>query len=108
VPYEEDVTALKEDIRKAKRQADVVIVSIHWGLRLVPKTICTYQPPIAHAAIDAGADLILGHHAHSIKAGSLQGQGLLLQRGQPDHLITTGAPRNSPSTTHSARSEASA
>ena len=68
VPYEEDVLAMQEDIRKAKQQADVVIMSIHWGLRLVPKTICTYQPTVAHAAIDAGADLILGHHAHSIKA----------------------------------------
>ncbi len=68
VPYEDDMAAMQEDIRKAKGQADVVIVSIHWGLRLVPKTICTYQPPVAHAAIDAGADLILGHHAHSIKA----------------------------------------
>ena len=68
VPHEPDVKALQEDIRKAKRQADAVIMSIHWGLRHVPKTICTYQQPIAHAAIDAGVDLILGHHAHSIKA----------------------------------------
>jgi poly-gamma-glutamate synthesis protein (capsule biosynthesis protein) len=67
-PYAEDVAALQEDIAKAKKRADVVIMSIHWGLRHVPKTICTYQPPVAHAAIDAGCDLILGHHAHSIKA----------------------------------------
>ena len=68
VPNEEDVRALQEDIRKAKQQADVVIMSIHWGLRHIPKTICTFQPPVAHAAIDAGADLIIGHHAHCIKA----------------------------------------
>jgi poly-gamma-glutamate synthesis protein (capsule biosynthesis protein) len=43
-------------------------MSIHWGLRHVPKTLCDYQQPVAHAAIDAGCDLILGHHAHSIKA----------------------------------------
>jgi len=55
VPYEEDVTALKEDIRKAKRQADVVIVSIHWGLRLVPKTISTHVPPSRLAAISGTA-----------------------------------------------------
>jgi len=67
-PFAEDVEALREDIKKAKQQADVVIMSIHWGLRHIPKTICTYQPPVAHAAIDAGCDLILGHHAHSIKA----------------------------------------
>ena len=66
--YPGDVNAMEDDIRRAKQQADVVIVSIHWGLRHVPKTICTYQQPVAHAAIDAGADLILGHHAHSIKA----------------------------------------
>lgn len=68
VPYEEDVKALQDDIRKAKQQADAVILSIHWGLRHVPKTLCMYQQPVAHAAIDAGADLILGHHSHSIKA----------------------------------------
>ncbi|MBI2224073.1 MAG: CapA family protein [Betaproteobacteria bacterium] len=66
--YETDVKAMEDDIRRAKRHADAVIVSMHWGLRHVPKTICTYQQPVAHAAIDAGADLILGHHAHSIKA----------------------------------------
>jgi hypothetical protein len=60
--------ALQADIPQAKQNADVVLVTIHWGLRLIAKTICTYQPPIAHAAIDAGADLIIGHHAHSIKA----------------------------------------
>jgi len=67
-PYDEDVKALQDDIRAARKLADVVIVSMHWGLRHVAKTLCTYQQPMAHAAIDAGADLILGHHAHSIKA----------------------------------------
>jgi len=66
--YEGDVTAMERDIAAAKKLADTVIVSLHWGLRHVPKTICTYQQPVAHRAIDAGADLILGHHAHSIKA----------------------------------------
>lgn len=68
VPYEQDVKAMQEDIRRTKQACDVVVVSLHWGLRHVAKTLCDYQQPIAHAAIDAGADLILGHHAHSIKA----------------------------------------
>src|SRR6185295_460065 len=90
VPYEEDVAAMQEDIRKAKQQADVVIMSIHWGLRLVPKTICTYQPPVAHAAIDAGADLILGHHAHSIKAVEVyKGKVCFYSIG---NFMTTGSP----------------
>ena len=96
IPYEEDVQAMKEDIARAKRAADAVIVSIHWGLRLVPKTICTYQPPIAHAAIDAGADLILGHHAHSIKAIEVyKGKVCFYSVG---NFMTTGAPKNDRST----------
>jgi hypothetical protein len=66
--YEEDLNRLQEDIRKVKSRADVVVVSLHWGVRYVPKVIATYQPPVAHAAIDAGADLILGHHSHLLKA----------------------------------------
>lgn len=95
-PYEEDVQALQDDVRKAKRQAHVVILSIHWGLRHVPKTICTYQPPVAHAAIDAGADLILGHHAHSIKAVEVyKGKVCFYSIG---NFMTTGSPKTSPST----------
>ncbi len=37
-------------------------------VRLIPKTLATYQPLVAHAAIDAGADLIIGHHPHVPKA----------------------------------------
>jgi poly-gamma-glutamate capsule biosynthesis protein CapA/YwtB (metallophosphatase superfamily) len=33
-----------------------------------PKTIATYQPIVAYAAIDAGADTIIGHHPHVLKA----------------------------------------
>ncbi|MBI2862195.1 MAG: CapA family protein [Chloroflexi bacterium] len=67
IPNQQDLDNLVEDVRKAKREADVVIVSIHWGLHHVPKTIAMYQPVVGHAAIDAGADLILGHHAHILK-----------------------------------------
>ncbi len=68
IPYEEDLKALQEAIGKAKAQADAVILFIHWGVRHIPKTIATYQPQVAHAAIDAGVDLIIGHHAHLLKA----------------------------------------
>lgn len=95
-PYEEDVLAMQEDIRKAKQQADVVIMSIHWGLRHVPKTICTYQPPVAHAAIDAGCDLILGHHAHSIKAVEVyKGKVCFYSIG---NFMTTGSNKRTGST----------
>lgn len=94
VAYEQDVAALQADIAKAKQQADVVIVSFHWGLRHVPKTICTYQEPVAHAAIDAGADLILGHHAHSIKAVEVyKGKVCFYSIG---NFMTTGSVQTKP------------
>ena len=57
------VSRLKEVIRKARGESDVVIVSFHWGEELVeiPKE---YQREMAHRAVDYGAHLILGHHPH--------------------------------------------
>jgi poly-gamma-glutamate synthesis protein (capsule biosynthesis protein) len=63
----DDLTAMVDDISKVKSSADVVIISMHWGVHYVPALIAMYQREIAHAAIDAGADLILGHHPHILK-----------------------------------------
>jgi len=68
VPLEEDMAAMRQDIKRAKAGADAVVIFIHWGIRFIPKIVAGYQPPVAHAAMDAGADLILGHHSHVPKA----------------------------------------
>ena len=68
VPYEEDLAGLVEDVKAARSRADVVVLSLHWGLHFIPKAIADYQPRAARAAFEAGADLILGHHAHVPKA----------------------------------------
>lgn len=54
-----------DDIRKAKETCDLIIVSFHWGNEL------DYKPKdnqimLGRAAIDSGADLVLGHHSHRI------------------------------------------
>lgn len=67
-PDEEDFTALLADLRAAKEAADKVVLSLHWGIHFVPRLIADYQKTVAHAAIEAGADVILGHHAHVPKA----------------------------------------
>jgi len=74
--FSDDLSAMVDDIRKAKEQADVVIMSIHWGVHLIPAVIATYQYEVGHAAIDAGADLILGHHPHILK-------GIEVYKGKP-------------------------
>lgn len=64
---EDDLAAMEDDIRRAKAGADVVVVSFHWGVHRLPGFIAGYQFEVGHAAIDAGADLILGHHPHLLK-----------------------------------------
>jgi poly-gamma-glutamate capsule biosynthesis protein CapA/YwtB (metallophosphatase superfamily) len=66
-PHRDDLAAMREDIAKAKQQADVVLVSQHWGIHFVRASIATYQRDVARAAIEAGADAVLGHHAHILK-----------------------------------------
>ena len=68
VPYDEDLAGVLEDIKAAKHAANVVVVSLHWGLHFIPRAIADYQPRVANAVFEAGADLILGHHAHVPKA----------------------------------------
>ena len=53
-------------IRDASRRADLVIVSIHWGYELDTQPRA-YQIDEAHRMIDAGADVIFGHHAHRLQ-----------------------------------------
>lgn len=65
--HRDDLKAMVGDIKKAKCEADVVILSMHWGIHFVPAVLAEYQREVAHVAIDAGADLVLGHHAHILK-----------------------------------------
>ena len=64
----------RQQIRAARRGADVVIVSVHWGKEYVavPTTapgIADDDPQrVAHWIIDSGADLIIGNHPHHVQA----------------------------------------
>jgi len=52
-------------IEKAKKQSDILIVSYHWGNEYVPHN--ERQELLAKSSIDAGADIIIGHHPHIIQ-----------------------------------------
>jgi hypothetical protein len=67
VAYPDDLANMEEDIRKLKSKVDVVAVSLHWGLHFQHAVIPMYEFQVGHAAIDAGADIILGGHAHILK-----------------------------------------
>jgi poly-gamma-glutamate capsule biosynthesis protein CapA/YwtB (metallophosphatase superfamily) len=51
----------RKDIHELKSKADVVISSHHWGYG---EDVLQYMSEIAHAAIDAGADVVMGHGPH--------------------------------------------
>jgi poly-gamma-glutamate synthesis protein (capsule biosynthesis protein) len=73
VPYEEDLAGMVGDIAAARTAAHVVVLSLHWGIHFIPRMIADYQVTVAVAAFRAGADLILGHHAHTPKAIGVYG-----------------------------------
>lgn len=58
-----DSDSLTEDIPKAKKQADLVIVSMHFGTEYAPVQN-DEQEELAHLAIDKGAAMVIGHHPH--------------------------------------------
>jgi poly-gamma-glutamate capsule biosynthesis protein CapA/YwtB (metallophosphatase superfamily) len=64
---QDDMFSMIEDVEKLKAESDIVIVSMHWGIHFVPAVIADYQRQLARSAVEAGADLILGHHAHILK-----------------------------------------
>jgi len=57
---------LEKAIKKAKNEADLVVVSFHFGNEYVKKANLE-QKNFAHLAIDFGADLVVGHHPHVIQ-----------------------------------------
>lgn len=71
----EDLVALCNSIQTARAHADVVAVSVHWGMLDDRAAIGDYQREAAHALIDAGADLILGH-------GTLVTKGIEVYKGK--------------------------
>jgi poly-gamma-glutamate capsule biosynthesis protein CapA/YwtB (metallophosphatase superfamily) len=67
LPLKRDLDALVSDIEAARESSDVVILSMHWGIHRARAVIADYQTEVGHAAIDAGADIVVGHHPHILK-----------------------------------------
>ena len=72
-PLQEDV--MREDIENLRPKVDIVMVMPHWGREYIAEPE-PEQVELARAAIDAGADLFVGGHAHWPK-------GIEVYRGKP-------------------------
>jgi poly-gamma-glutamate capsule biosynthesis protein CapA/YwtB (metallophosphatase superfamily) len=99
---DEALAILRDDIGEARACAEIVLVALHKGLVHVPARLAPYERPLATAAIDLGADAVIGHHAHIVK-------GIEFHRGRPifhglgNGCVVTSA--LSPDQAHPARAE---
>lgn len=64
------------DIAAVRSQADFVIVSFHWGSE-GKRDVQEYQRNAARKAIDAGADVIIGHHPHVLRGVERYKRGVI-------------------------------
>src|SRR5215831_16645662 len=55
------LAAFADDIAALRPRVDVLVASCHWGLK---EDVLQYMTEIAHAAIEAGADVVVGHGQH--------------------------------------------
>ncbi|MHB0859339.1 MAG: CapA family protein [Anaerolineae bacterium] len=72
-----DPETMTRDVQAAREKADLVIVSCHWGIEyaLHPNA---QQQALAQGLMDAGADLVIGHHPHVVQGLAFGGGGLML------------------------------
>jgi poly-gamma-glutamate synthesis protein (capsule biosynthesis protein) len=62
-------------IKDMKNDVDILLLSIHWGVEL-STTPRKAEIDLARKLIDAGADIIMGHHPHVL-------QGIEIYKGKP-------------------------
>ena len=77
----EDLERAAAAIEAARKKADFVVIALHWGVPPFWRSrfqdgLADYQIEVGHALIDAGADVIVGHHPHSL-------QQVEVYRGKP-------------------------
>lgn len=71
------LTQLCAQVAAAKGSCDLLVVSFHWGVQ-DSDTPTDRQVDVAHASIDSGADLILGHHPHVLQGAEVYKNRLIL------------------------------
>ena len=96
------VAEMTAEIRACRGQADLVVVALHKGITHRPAELAPYERPLSQAAIEAGADVVVGHHAH-IARGIEFHQGKPIFHGLGNGVVVTHA--LSPAQDHPARAE---
>lgn len=74
--HHDDVLRLQADVAAAREGSDIVVASFHWGDVETRFTISDHERRVARVAIEAGADIVVGHHHHTLR-------GMEWYRGKP-------------------------
>jgi poly-gamma-glutamate capsule biosynthesis protein CapA/YwtB (metallophosphatase superfamily) len=78
-PDARQLQLFQDDLAALRKQVDILVASCHWGLR---KDLLDYMPTIAHAAVDRGADVVMGHGPHySLPAEMYKGKPIFYGLG---------------------------
>lgn len=99
-PEPDSLAQMQADIRALRPKCDILLVALHKGMVHLDNVIQMYESPLSHAAIDAGADAVIGHHAHILR-------GIEIYQGKPiyhnlgnfvcvTHALTPTAGNDSP------------
>jgi poly-gamma-glutamate capsule biosynthesis protein CapA/YwtB (metallophosphatase superfamily) len=71
-----DVARLVTEVRRARRTSDTVVVYLHWGVELVGCPTPD-QRTLARRLVAAGADIVVGGHAHRLLGAGRMGDALV-------------------------------
>lgn len=85
---------LRADVAALAAQVDIVCVSLHKGMGFVRAALAQYEREATRLAIDAGAHVVIGHHAHILR-------GVEVDRGRPvfhgiNHFVPAYTPETDP------------
>lgn len=62
------------DVAALRRQVDALVVSVHWGEEFIQQP-SPEEIRLARRLVDAGADIIIGHHPHVLRGIEQYGRG---------------------------------
>jgi poly-gamma-glutamate synthesis protein (capsule biosynthesis protein) len=71
-----DVPRLLQEVRVARKSSDTVVVFLHWGIEL-EQCPSSDQRTLAKQLVAAGADVVVGGHAHRVQGAGVMGRALV-------------------------------
>lgn len=68
---------MRRDVSGLRSQVDAVVVSVHWGEEFIQRP-SPDEIQLARSLVDAGADIIIGHHPHVLRGIERHGRGYIV------------------------------